>query len=78
MTNTELTLSQLQEISGSGGYKNEYAKYIKPKAKKIKHMKPLKMKDVMKGGGVPGPFLPGPEYVNQHSYSAYQYHVHWM
>lgn len=77
--NTELTLSQLREISGSGAPKNEYSKYLKPKAKKeIKPLKPLTLKDVMNSGGFPGPFLPGPDYVSQYANSAYNHHVRWM
>lgn len=79
MFNTELTLSQLRGISGSGAPKNEYAKYLKPKAKKeIKPLKPLTLKDVMNNGGSPGPFLPGPDYVSQYASNAYNHHVRWM
>ena len=76
MTNNELTLSQLRDVNGSGAPKNEYAKLQKPKVKKkIKPLKPLTLKDFMKNGGSPGPFLPGPDYVNQYSGSGYQRHV---
>ena len=79
MFNTELTLSQLREISGSGAPKNELAKYLKPKAKKeIKPLKPLTLKDVMNDGGSNGPFLPGPDYVSQYANNAYNHHVRWM
>ncbi len=67
MTTTELTLSQLSTVSGTGVPKNEYAKLQKPKRKKkeIKPVQPLTLKDVMNGGGSPGPYLPGPDYVSQ-------------
>ena len=67
MMTTELTLSQLSRVSGSGAPKNPYAKLQKPKLKKkeIKPVKPLTLKDVMNGGGSPGPYLPGPDYVSQ-------------
>ena len=79
MLNTELTLSQLREISGCGAPKNEFAKYLKPKAKKeIKPLKPLTLKDVMNNGGSPGPFLPGPDYFSQYANSAYSHHGRWM
>ena len=41
--------------------------YISPKQKKIKVFKPLTLKDIMNGGGSPGPYLPGPSYFNQQS-----------
>ena len=79
MINTELDLSQLREISGSGAPKNEYAKLHKPKAKKeIKPLKPLTLKDIMNNGGSPGPFLPGPDYVSQYSSSAHSHPFRWM
>ena len=67
MMRTELTLSQLSRVSGSGAPKNPYAKLQKPKLKKkeIKPVKPLTLKDVMNGGGSPGPYLPDPDYVSQ-------------
>ncbi len=72
MANTELTLIQLREISGSGAPKNEYEKLHKPKVKKeIKPYKPLTLKDVMNNGGSPGPYLPGPDYVDQYSNSTH-------
>ena len=61
----ELSLNQLQQISG-GDLKNPYAKFLKPKAqKKLKPLKPLTLKDLMNGGACPGPYLPGPNYFNQ-------------
>ena len=47
MINTELTLLQLSQVSGSGAPKNEYAKLHKPKLKK-KEIKP--MLDFLPGG----------------------------
>ena len=79
MFNTELTLSQLRDISGSGALKNDYAKYLKPKVKKeIKPLKPLTLKDVMNNGCAPGPFLPGPDDVNQYASKTNNQPVRWM
>ena len=75
MTNNELTLSQLRDVSGGGAPKNDYAKRQKPKFKKIKPAKPFTINDVMNSGGSPGPFLPGPDYINQYVGTGYQYHV---
>ena len=63
--NEQLSLDQLHQINGAG-FKNEYAKLLKPKApKKIKMQKPLTLKDIINGGGSPGPYLPGANYINQ-------------
>ena len=70
-----LSLEELNAINGSG-LKNEYAKLHKPKApKKIKMVKPLTLKDIMDGGGSPGPYLPGPSYINQQMFNSYN---QWM
>ena len=80
MMNAELTLSQLSQVSGSGVPKNPYAKLQKPKLKKkeIKPVKPLTLKDVMNGGGSPGPYLPGPDYVNQMADMPTDSMMRWM
>ena len=54
---------------------SKFAKLNKPKAKKIKMVKPLTLKDIMNGGGSPGPYLPGPSYVNQQSLNS---NIQWM
>ena len=69
----ELTLNQLQQISGGDikDLKNPYAKFLKPKAqKKVKPFKPLTLKDLMEGGACPGPYLPGPSYINQQMFNS--------
>lgn len=80
MINTELTLSQLSQISGSGAPKNEYAKLHKPKLKKkeIKPCKPLTLKDAMEGGASPGPYLSGPDYISQTAYMTSNSMMNWM
>ena len=62
--NQAMSLEQLSDVNGAG-LENKYAKLNKPKAKKIKMHKPLTLKDIMNGGGSPGPYLPGPSYINQ-------------
>ena len=80
MINTELTLSQLSQVNGGGVPKNEYAKLQKPKLKKkeIKPVKPLTLKDVMNGGGSPGPYLPEPDYVSQMTGMTTNSMMHWI
>ena len=74
LTDKAMSLEQLSDINGAG-LENKYAKLNKPKAKKIKMYKPLTLKDIMSGGGSPGPYLPVPSYVNQQMIdSSYQ----WM
>ena len=79
MTNTELTLSRLRGIRGSGTPENEYGNLQKPKAKKeIKSLKPLTRKDVMNNGGSPGPFLPGPDCIHQAAYGGFGLSETWI
>ena len=80
MINAELTLSQLSRVSGSGVPKNPYAKLQKPKLKKkeIMPVKPLTLKDIMNGGGSPGPYLPGPDYVSQMADIPTESMMRWM
>ena len=81
MISTELTLLQLREINGAGAPINEYSKLHKPKGKKeIKPAKPLTLKDVLNGGGSPGPTFPDPEpdYNIYQSYNTYSQVDHWM
>ena len=80
MINTELTLSQLSQVSGSGAPKNQYAKLDKTKLKKkeIKPCKPLTLKDAMNGGASPGPFLPGPDHISETTYMNTNSMMQWM
>ena len=80
MINTELTLLQLSQVSGSGAPKNEYAKLHKPKLKKkeIKPCKPMTLKDAMNGGASPGPYLPGPDYISETAYMTTNSMMNWM
>ena len=74
LTDKAMSLEQLSDINGAG-LENKFAKLNKPKAKKIKLYKPLTLKDIMNGGGSPGPYLPGPSYVNQQSLNS---NIQWM
>ena len=65
-TDKAMSLEQLSDINGAG-LENKFAKLQKPKAKKIKIYKPLTLKNILDGGGSPGPYLPGPSYFNQQS-----------
>ena len=68
-SNDELSFEQLHHINGAG-LKNEYEKLKKPKAaKKIKLPKLLTLKDIMNGGGSPGPYLPKLKHVNDQQYN---------
>ena len=69
LTDKAISLEQLSDINGAG-LENKFAKLNKPKVKKIKMCKPLTLKDVINGGGSPGPYLPGPSYFNQQSINA--------
>ena len=62
--NQAMSLEQLSDVNGAG-LENKYAKLLKPKAKKIKMQKFFTLKDVMNGGGIPGPYLPTLTYINQ-------------
>ena len=69
-----LSLNDLKDINGAG-LKNEYAKLLKPKPqKKIKIVKHDSLKYIISAGS-PGPYLPGPSYINQQAYNSYNY---WM
>ena len=74
LTDKAMSLEQLSDINGAG-LENKFAKLNKPKAKKIKLYKPLTLKEIMNGGGSPGPYLPDPSYVNQQSLNS---NIQWM
>ena len=65
LTDEPISLEQLIHINGAG-LEKKYAKLNKPKVKNIKMHKPLTLKDIMNGGGVPGPYIPGSSYMHQH------------
>ena len=74
MTNTELTLDQLQMMSG-GVDENKLAKILKPKpkVKEVKLPKPFvyDLDSAVKMGASPGPFLPKPNYASQNFFPAF-------
>ena len=74
MTNTELTLDQLQMMSG-GVDENKLAKILKPKpkVKEVKLPKPFvyDLDSAVKMGASPGPFLHQPKYVSQNFFPGF-------
>ena len=74
MTNTELTLDQLQMMSG-GVDENKLAKILKPKpkVKEVKLLKPFvyDLDSAVKMGASPGPFLHQPKYVSQNFFPGF-------